>query len=74
MAVLVVAEASPSSPRVGILRPTPTGGNMIAAGQEAFGEDPHLVFMPGLVMFTTVFAINRIGDRARRHWDTDRSR
>jgi peptide/nickel transport system permease protein len=43
---------------------------MIAAGQETFEQVPHLVFVPGAVMFTTVFAINRVGDRARRYWDT----
>jgi peptide/nickel transport system permease protein len=74
VAVLIVAEASLSYLGVGILRPTPTWGNMIAAGQETFDDDPHLVFMPGLVMFATVFAINRVGDRARSHWDTVRSR
>jgi peptide/nickel transport system permease protein len=74
VAVLIVAEASLSYLGVGIQRPTPTWGNMIAAGQENFDEDPHLVFMPGLVMFATVFAINRVSDRARRLWDSDRSR
>jgi peptide/nickel transport system permease protein len=74
VAVLIVAEASLSFLGVGIQRPTPTWGNMIAAGQETFDEAPHLVFMPGLVMFLTVFAINRLSDRARRYWDSDRSR
>jgi peptide/nickel transport system permease protein len=72
VAVLIVAEASLSYLGVGIQRPTPTWGNMIAAGQENFDEDPHLVFMPGLVMFLSVFAINRLGDRARRIWDANR--
>jgi peptide/nickel transport system permease protein len=72
VAVLIVAEASLSFLGVGIQRPTPTWGNMIAAGQENFEEDPHLVFMPGMVMFATVFAINRVSDRARRLWDSDR--
>jgi peptide/nickel transport system permease protein len=72
VAVLIVAEASLSFLGVGIQRPTPTWGNMIAAGQETFDQDPHLVFVPGTVMFFTVFAINRVGDRARRLWDTDR--
>jgi peptide/nickel transport system permease protein len=70
VAVLVVAEASLSFLGVGIERPTPTWGNMIAAGQDAFGDHPHLVFMPGTVMFLTVFSINRIGDRLRARWDS----
>jgi peptide/nickel transport system permease protein len=70
IAVLIVAEASLSFLGVGIQRPTPTWGNMIAAGQDTFEANPHLVFVPGSVMFLTVFAINRIGERARRRWDT----
>lgn len=70
IAVLIVAEASLSFLGVGIQRPTPTWGNMIEAGQRTFEEHPHLVFVPGGVMFLTVFAVNRVGDRARRRWDT----
>jgi peptide/nickel transport system permease protein len=70
VAVLIVAEASLSFLGVGIQRPTPTWGNMIAAGQTEFERMPHLVFVPGLVMFITVFALNQLGDRARAFWDT----
>lgn len=35
-----------------------------------FERMPHLVFVPGLVMFITVFALNQLGDRARAFWDT----
>jgi peptide/nickel transport system permease protein len=69
VAVLVVAEASLSFLGVGIQRPTPTWGNMIAAGEREFQDHPHLVFMPGTVMFLTVFSVNRIGDRLRARWD-----
>ena len=69
-AQLIVAEASLSFLGVGIQRPTPTWGNMIAAGQGTFEQHPHLVFVPGAVMFLTVFAVNRVGERARRRWDT----
>jgi peptide/nickel transport system permease protein len=69
VAVLVVAEASLSFLGVGIRRPTPTWGNMIAAGEREFQDHPHLVFIPGTVMFLTVFAVNRIGDRLRARWD-----
>jgi ABC-type dipeptide/oligopeptide/nickel transport system permease subunit len=27
------------------------------------------VFAPGIVMFLTVFALNRLGDKARALWD-----
>jgi peptide/nickel transport system permease protein len=70
VAVLIVAEASLSFLGLSVQRPNPTWGNMIAAGQEHFKEDPHLIFMPGAVLFLTVFAFNRVGDKARELWDT----
>lgn len=69
IAVLIVAEASLSFLGVGIQRPTPSWGNMMAAGQERFDQHPHIVFIPGTVMFLTVFAINRLGEKARQMWD-----
>ncbi len=68
-AVLIVAEASLSFLGVGIQPPEPTWGNMIEAGQENYQDHPHLVFVPGIVMFMTVFALNRVGDKARERWD-----
>ena len=73
IAVLIVAEASLSFLGVGIQRPTPTWGNMIAAGQGQLETTPHLVFVPGGVMFITVFALNRVGDKARQLFDPRRS-
>jgi peptide/nickel transport system permease protein len=69
VAVLIVAEASLSFLGLGIQRPTPTWGNMIAAGQQDVEDHPHLVFVPGTALFLTVLALNRVGDWARRHWD-----
>ncbi|MGH9187143.1 MAG: ABC transporter permease [Acidimicrobiales bacterium] len=69
VAVLIVAEASLSFLGLSVQRPNPTWGNMIAAGQEQFDEHPHLVFVPGTVLFLSVFAFNRVGDRARELWD-----
>lgn len=73
IAVLIVAEASLSFLGVGIQRPTPTWGNMISAAQGEIQTTPHMVFIPGVVMFVTVFALNRIGDRAREIWDPKES-
>ena len=73
IAVLIVAEASLSFLGVGIQRPTPTWGNMISAGQGQLETTPHLVFVPGGVMFLTVFALNRVGDRARQLFDPRKS-
>ena len=69
VAVLIVAEASLSFLGLSVQRPNPTWGNMIAAGQDDFDQHPHVVFIPGAVLFLTVFAFNRLGDRARDLWD-----
>jgi peptide/nickel transport system permease protein len=69
VAVLIVAEASLSFLGLSIQRPNPTWGNLIAAGQDDIERHPHLVFVPGVVLFATVFALNRIGDRLRRLWE-----
>jgi peptide/nickel transport system permease protein len=69
IAVLIVAEASLSFLGLSIQRPNPTWGNLIAAGQNDFDHNPHLVFAPGLVLFITVFALNQVGDQLRRWWE-----
>jgi peptide/nickel transport system permease protein len=72
VAVLIVAEASLSYLGLSIQRPEPTWGNMIAAGEDSFQRHPHLVLIPGAVLFLTVFALNRVGESARQLWDPRR--
>lgn len=70
MAILIVAEASLSYLGLGVQRPTPSWGNMIAEGDGGYFErNPHLVFAPGITIFLTVFAFNLVGGRARQRWD-----
>ncbi len=69
IAVMIAAEASLSYLGLSIRRPEPTWGNMISAGQDSFDRHPHLVFAPGVVLFLTVFSLNRIGEAARSVWD-----
>jgi peptide/nickel transport system permease protein len=69
VAVMIVAEASLSFLGLSIPRPQPTWGNMISAGQADFQRHPHLVAMPGLALFLTVYSLNRIGEKARALWD-----
>lgn len=69
VAVFIVAEASLSFLGLSVSRPNPTWGNMIATGQDRLDEHPHIVFVPGGILFLTVFAFNRIGDSARKRWD-----
>lgn len=74
LAVLIVAEGSLSFLGLSIPRPEPTWGNMISAGANDLRRTPHLVFVPGIVMFITVFALNRVGDHLRSRWDPRESR
>ncbi|MFD4293498.1 ABC transporter permease [Rhodococcus sp. NPDC058532] len=74
VAVLIVAEASLSYLGLSIPRPEPTWGNMIAAGQSEFQDNPYLVLVPGAALFLTVFSLNRIGETARKLWDPTASK
>ncbi|WP_420639055.1 ABC transporter permease [Candidatus Poriferisocius sp.] len=72
VAVLIVAEASLSFLGVGINQITsPTWGNMISEGRDPnlLEEAPHIVFVPGVLMFLTVLSLNRIGEALRAIWD-----
>jgi peptide/nickel transport system permease protein len=71
VAVLIIAEGSLSFLGLGLQQPKPTWGNMIAqADLTTLREDPHIALVPGIFMFLTVYAFNRIGERARSAWDT----
>ncbi|WP_228639720.1 ABC transporter permease [Microtetraspora sp. AC03309] len=70
VSVLIVAEASLSFLGLGIQPPDPSWGNMIAEGEgNAFQDHPHIVLVPGVTLFLTVFAFNLIGEKARKRWD-----
>jgi peptide/nickel transport system permease protein len=66
VAVAIVAEASLSFLGLSIQRPEPTWGNMIAAGQDTYTKNPHLVFVPGTVLVVTVLALNHVNQVLRR--------
>jgi peptide/nickel transport system permease protein len=70
ISVLIVAEASLSFLGLGIKPPEPSWGNMISEGQgDTFGQDPHIVLVPGTVLFLTVFSLNLLGEKARKRFD-----
>lgn len=70
ISVLIVAEASLSFLGLGIQQPAPTWGNMIAEGEGGAMEDyPHIVLVPGVFLFLTVFAFNLLGEKAQKRWD-----
>jgi peptide/nickel transport system permease protein len=68
MSLLIVAEASLSYLGVGIQRPTPTWGNMIAAGQASINTHPSLILAPATALFLTVLAANMLGQRLQTRW------
>jgi peptide/nickel transport system permease protein len=68
--MLIVAEASLSFLGLGIQAPEPTWGNMISEGEGGVMEEhPHIVVIPGLCLFFTVFAVNLLGERLQKRWD-----
>ena len=69
MAALIVAEGSLSFLGLGIPPPTPSWGGMISDGKDALATSPHLVFVPALAIFFTVFALNQLGDHLRTRFD-----
>jgi peptide/nickel transport system permease protein len=70
ISVLIVAEASLSFLGLGIQPPEPSWGNMIAEGEgNAFEQHPHIVLVPGVVLFLTVFSLNLLGEKARKRFD-----
>jgi peptide/nickel transport system permease protein len=70
ISVLIVAEASLSFLGLGIQPPDPSWGNMISEGEgNAFQQNPHIVLVPGVVLFLTVFSFNLLGEKARTRFD-----
>ena len=74
IAAVVVAEASLSFLGLGIPRPEPTLGNMIAAGQSDFDVYPHLVFAPAMALLITVLALNQVGEVVQARWNPSQSK
>lgn len=72
-AVVIVAEGSLSFLGLGIPPPSPSWGGMISTAKDRLGTQPHLVFIPAVTMFLTIFALNVVGDRARTRFDVRES-
>jgi peptide/nickel transport system permease protein len=68
VAGIIVAEGSLSFLGAGIPAPTPSLGGMIAAGRQELSTSAHQVFVPGVVLLLSVYALLVIGDRARAHF------
>ena len=70
MAIVIMIEGSLAFLGVGIPPPQPTWGGMIAAGFTDINTDPHIAFLPALVLFLTVLSLNMIGDRLHSKFTT----
>jgi peptide/nickel transport system permease protein len=65
MAAAIVAEASLSFLSLGAIPPTPSWGVMLNQSRDHLDDAPWLAVWPGLCIFFTVLALNRVSDRTR---------
>jgi peptide/nickel transport system permease protein len=70
IAVAIVAEGSLALLGVGITE-EPTWGNMVDASRKELSANGqvHMVMVPSLAIFFTVFALNYLGDVVRARFD-----
>ncbi|MBL7502487.1 ABC transporter permease [Frankia sp. CNm7] len=69
ISALIVAEGSLSFLGQGIPPPRPSWGGMISEGKDYLVDAPHMVLVPALIIFFTVFALNQVGDHLRQRFD-----
>ena len=68
MGIIIVIEGALSFLGLGIPRPAPSWGNMIADGQQSLSATPMLVVWPCVALFVTVLAFNLLGEVLRERW------
>ncbi|MGV1822393.1 ABC transporter permease [Agrobacterium tumefaciens] len=66
---IILFESTLSFLGFGIIPPTPTWGNMLTNAQQLIISAPMLAVYPGLLIFTTVMAVNFVGDGVRSAFD-----
>lgn len=69
VAVAVVAEGALAFLGLSVPAPTPTWGGMITDGRVYLQQDPWIAFVPSIVLFITVLALNFAGDTLRSLFD-----
>src|SRR5205823_3573389 len=69
VAVAVVAEGALAFLGLSVPAPTPTWGAMITEGRVVLDADPWIAFVPAIVLFITVLALNFAGDTLRTRFD-----
>jgi peptide/nickel transport system permease protein len=73
LGVVIVLEGSLAFLGLSVEAPNPTWGSMIAEGRQHLSTTTHLAFIPSLVMFLTVLAVNFVGDVLRGRFDVKES-
>ena len=71
--IILVAESSLSFLGLSVESPTITWGSIIAEGRIKFSDTPHMVFLPGAVLFLTVLSLNFVGDQMLKRFDIKES-
>ena len=66
---LILAESALSFLGLGVQPPQATWGNMLTKAQTFYVRGPHLVLMPGLLIFLTVLCLYIVGDGLRDAFD-----
>lgn len=66
---LILAEATLSFLGVGIPKPAPAWGLMVADGRQFLRDAWWVAMMPGIAIFATVFSVNFLGDWMRDRFD-----
>lgn len=74
VASVMVAEGSLDYLGLGIPPPTPTWGGMIASGQQYLATNAYLVFVPAVILLSTVLSFYTLGDYGRRRLDVRQSK
>jgi peptide/nickel transport system permease protein len=69
MSRIIVIEGTLSFLGLSLPPPTPTWGNMIAAGVSELAFHPHISFVPAGVMFLTILALNTLSDALSKALD-----
>ena len=67
--IILVAESSLAFLSLSVQAPSITWGSIIGEGRIKFSETPHMVFLPGAVLFLTVLALNFVGDQLLKRFD-----
>jgi peptide/nickel transport system permease protein len=60
--IAMIIEAGLSFLGLGVPPPQPSWGQLIAMGKQDISDAPHIALVPGMFLFVTIAAFNRLGD------------